>query len=156
MSRSILFTNGNFYCGKSAFADSLFCCDKKIVKVGTYKEVKKAAKEAEKVDLNGRFAFPDFSGFIREVEFGCYEGGEEMLSLYDKKMARKVQEEKTDMYLREGDECTFATYDVDLLQNASQGKVPEMKQLIIDGELFYDEDSFAEEQWMWLMMQQYY
>lgn len=157
MSKKILYINGSFHTRGDERVDALYTVDGKIEKLGQACDMICLRGEADEVvDFEGKYIYPDFSGFIEEVEFDCSEAGEEMLNVYFKKMAKKAFRKETDMYLEEGNKCDFAVYPVDLLRYATENKYPDAEYLIVDGEIFYDEAEFADEQWMWLLASQQY
>lgn len=156
MAKKVLYINGKFYNKESAFADSLLCCDGVIEEVILNPmDVEKHKENADEiVDLNGRYAYPDFCGFIEEVEYDFSESGEDMLNIYDKKMAKKILNEEYDKYLGKGEKANFAVYDMDLIKNTDIQKTPPARMLIVNGEVYYDEEDFAEQQFYTLMMSQ--
>lgn len=155
MTKNVLLTNGKFYTKESVFTGSLFCCDGIIEAIVNEIESEKYKEKADEIiDLKGRFGYPDFSGFIEEIEYDCTDGGDEMLNIYDKKMTKKVLNEEIDMYLEKGSKANIALYDMDLIKNTDIQKSPPVRALIVNGQLFYDEDEYAEEQYFWLMSAQ--
>lgn len=156
MAKKVLYTNGKFYIGESAYADSLLCCDGKVEKIILNSiEAHSYEDNAEEIiDLNGRFAYPDFCGFIEEVEYDFSEGGEEMLNIYDKKMSKKILNDEYHTYIEEGNKANFAVYDLNLIKNTDIQKTPPARMLIVDGEVYYDEEDFAEQQFYTMMMSQ--
>lgn len=156
MTKKVLFTNGKIYIGESDYADSLLCCDGAVEKIFLNPmEAQNFQETAEKiVDLKGRFAYPDFCGFIEDVEYDFTEGGEDMLNIYDKKMAKKILNDEYHVYISEGDKANFAVYDLDLIKNTDIQRTPPARMLIVNGEVYYDEEDFAEQQFYTLMISQ--
>ena len=106
MSKKILYINGSFHTRGKEKVDALYTVDGKIEKLGQACDLIYLREEADQViDFEGKYIYPDFCGFIEEVEFDCSETGEEMLNVYFKKMAKKAFRKETDKYLEEGDKC---------------------------------------------------
>lgn len=155
MSKKVFYVNGNFYTQPPKTATCLYTCDGKIEAIGDMGEIGHLKEEAEEtVDLKGMFIYPDFCGFIEEVEFDYSETGDEMLNLYDRKLAKKVLNDDTDKYLEVGDVCNFVAFDMDFIKNTSVERHPASRLLVVNGEVFYDEEAYAEEQWYWLLATQ--
>ena len=157
MSKKILYINGNYYTKGEKRVDALFSVDGKIEKLGQACDLVSLRGEADEVvDFEGKYIYPDFCGLIEEVEFDCSEEGETMLNVYFKKMGKKAFKKETNMYLEEGDDCNLAVYPVDLLKFAGETRYPDAEYLVVNGEIFYNEEEYAEEQWMWLLLNQQY
>lgn len=155
--KKTLYINGKFFVGESEFADSLFCSGEIIKDLGATAEMKKYEEKADEiVDLEERYVFPDFTGFIRNVEYDFSENGEDLLHAYDKKMANKVLADDVNECLQIGDVADFAVYDVDIIKATTYNKIYEARKLIVKGEVFYDEEEYAKEQWYWLLASQQY
>lgn len=151
----VLYKNAKFYTEGKEKVDALYAVDGIIEKLGQECNMMELHQEADEViDLKEMYAYPDFCRFIEDVEFDLSESGEEMLELYFRKMAKKVLDNKVNMYLEEGDEANFAVYAVDLLKSVSNKGHPDGKYLVVNGEIKYDEEAYADEQWMWLLMTQ--
>ena len=154
MGNSIFYTDGKFYLGNNSYANSMFSRDGKVVALGHMEEIGEYKNEADKiVYMEEKYIYPDYTGFIEEVEYDFYETGDELLTLYDKKMAKKVTSGKEMPGFKLGDESTMAVYSSNLMKLVP-GKTMEVRRLIVEDKVIYDEAEYLEEQWYELMLTQ--
>ena len=150
----IFYIGGGFYIGNKLYADSLYSEDGKIVAVGNMEEIGEYKNKADSiVRLDERYVYPDYTGFIEEVEYDFYDTGDEMLTLYDKKMAKKVTSGKEMPGFKVGDPTNMAVYSGNLMKLVP-GKTMEVRRLILEDKVIYDEEEYLEEQWYELMLTQ--
>lgn len=154
MGDSIFYTDGKFYLGNNNYANSMFSRDGKVVALGDMEEIGGYKNEADKiVRMEEQFVYPDYTGFIEEVEYDFNETGDELLTLYDKKMAKKVTGNGGLPGFSVGDESTMAVYSANLMKLVP-GKTMEVRRLIVEDKVIYDEEEYLEEQWYELMLTQ--
>lgn len=154
MGNSIFYTDGKFYLGNNSYANSMFTRDGKVVALGDMEDIGGYKNEADKiVRMEEMFVYPDYTGFIEEVEYDFYDTGDELLTLYDKKMAKKVTSGKEMPGFAPGDDATMAVYSANLMKLVP-GKTMEVRRLIVENKVIYDEEEYLEEQWYELMLTQ--
>lgn len=153
MSR-LFFWNGKFYSGNGEYTECLYVEDGIIKASGSMKDIGEFRENADSSEnMEGKYVYPDFCGFAPEVEYDFNDICDEMLSVYDRKMASSVLAGKHYGFA-EGDVCNMAVYDADLIRNTAPGKSMQVKRLYVDGKVKYDEEEYLEEQWYELLLTQ--
>ena len=151
---SIFYTDGKFFTGDGRYVDSLFSKDGKVVAVGSMEEIGGYKNEADKiVRMEDRFVYPDYTGFIEEVEYDFNDIGDDLLTLYDKKQAKKVIAGQATEGFKPGDDTNLTVYTENLLKTVP-GKCFEVRKLVLKDQVIYDEEEYLEEQWYEMLLTQ--